>query len=66
MAADPVPRFRKHLIDTGVCSDDELSRIAEGALTEVEIALKTVMSADVPSAEELDKDVYATPIAYPV
>ena len=66
MAADPVPRFRRQLIDTGVCTDDELSGIDEGALTEVEMALKAVMSADAPSVEELDRDVYATPISYPV
>ncbi|MBP1822890.1 thiamine pyrophosphate-dependent dehydrogenase E1 component subunit alpha [Mycobacterium sp. OAE908] len=66
MAADPVPRFRRLLIDDGVCSDEELSRIDEGALTKVEMALKTVMAADAPSIDELDRDVYATPISYPV
>jgi TPP-dependent pyruvate/acetoin dehydrogenase alpha subunit len=66
MDADPVPRFRRQLIDGGVCSDEELSRIDEGALTEVEMALKTVMGADAPSIDELDRDVYATPISYPV
>jgi pyruvate dehydrogenase E1 component alpha subunit len=33
---------------------------------EVESALKTVLSAEAPSADELDRDVYATPIRYPV
>jgi acetoin:2,6-dichlorophenolindophenol oxidoreductase subunit alpha len=66
MEADPVPRFRKHLIDNGICSDDELSRIDEGALTEVESALKTVIGAEAPSIDELDRDVYASPIRYPV
>ena len=66
MAADPVPAFRRHLIDGGVCTDDELGRIDEGALTEVEAALKTVLAAEAPSADELDRDVYATPIKYPV
>jgi pyruvate dehydrogenase E1 component alpha subunit len=66
MAADPVPRFRRQLIDTGVCSDDELNRIDEGALIEVEAALTSVLSAEAPSIEELDRDVYATPISYPV
>jgi acetoin:2,6-dichlorophenolindophenol oxidoreductase subunit alpha len=65
LAADPVPRFRRHLIDDGLCTDDELSRIEEGALTAVEMALKTVMSADAASIEELDRDVYATPIRFP-
>jgi pyruvate dehydrogenase E1 component alpha subunit len=66
IAADPVPRFRRQLIDAGVCTDEELSRIDEGALTEVEMALKTVMGAQPPGIDELDRDVYATPISYPV
>jgi acetoin:2,6-dichlorophenolindophenol oxidoreductase subunit alpha len=66
MEADPVPRFRRHLIDDGICTDDELSGIDEGALTKVEAALQTVMSADAPTVDELDRDVYATPIRYPV
>ena len=65
-AADPVPRFRRQLIDTGLCTEDELRGIDEGAFTGVERALKAVMSADPPSVEELDRDVYATPIKYPV
>jgi pyruvate dehydrogenase E1 component alpha subunit len=65
VAADPVPRFRSQLIDNGVCTDEELSRIDEGALIEVEMALKTVISADAPSIGELDQDVYANPISYP-
>ncbi|HYZ66623.1 MAG TPA: thiamine pyrophosphate-dependent dehydrogenase E1 component subunit alpha, partial [Mycobacterium sp.] len=66
MTADPVPRFRRQLIDTGVCTDDELSGIDEGALRKVEMALKAVISAEAPAADELDRDVYATPLAYPV
>jgi pyruvate dehydrogenase E1 component alpha subunit len=66
MAADPVPAFRRRLIDEGLSSDDELSGIDEGALTAVEEALKTVLAAEPPSADELDRDVYATPIKYPV
>jgi pyruvate dehydrogenase E1 component alpha subunit len=49
-----------------VCTDDELSGIDEGALLSVEDALKTVMAADAPTVEELEKDVYASPIAFPV
>jgi pyruvate dehydrogenase E1 component alpha subunit len=66
IAADPVPRFRRQLIDDGVCADEELNGIDEGALIKVEEALKTVLSAEVPSIKELDRDVYATPIRYPV
>jgi pyruvate dehydrogenase E1 component alpha subunit len=66
MAADPVPRFRSHLAETGVCDEDELDRIDAEALATVETALKAVMSADSPSIDELDQDVYATPIKFPV
>ncbi|MFG1934711.1 thiamine pyrophosphate-dependent dehydrogenase E1 component subunit alpha [Mycobacterium sp. NPDC048908] len=66
MEADPVPRFRRRLTDTGVATDEELSRIDEGALTAVEMALKTVMSAATASIDELERDVYAIPISYPV
>jgi acetoin:2,6-dichlorophenolindophenol oxidoreductase subunit alpha len=65
MAADPVPRFRAHLADAGICGEDELNRIDDDALETVETALKTVMDADPPSVEELERDVYASPINYP-
>jgi acetoin:2,6-dichlorophenolindophenol oxidoreductase subunit alpha len=65
IAADPVPRFRRQLIDTGVCTDDELGTIDDDALTTVESALRTVLAAAAPTIEELERDVYATPIAFP-
>jgi acetoin:2,6-dichlorophenolindophenol oxidoreductase subunit alpha len=64
-AADPVPRFRRHLVDTGACTDDELNLVDEGALIAVEAALNTVMAAEAATVDELDKDVYATAIAFP-
>ncbi|MGZ4562704.1 MAG: thiamine pyrophosphate-dependent enzyme, partial [Mycobacterium sp.] len=66
MEADPVPRFRNHLAEAGICDQDELGRIDNEALATVEAALQTVMGADAPSIDELDKDVYATPIKFPV
>ncbi|WP_232011281.1 thiamine pyrophosphate-dependent dehydrogenase E1 component subunit alpha [Mycobacterium shigaense] len=66
LAADPVPRFRNRLANTGICSRDELDSIERGALDAVETALRTVLSADTPAVEELSRDVYATPIGYPV
>ena len=64
--ADPVPRFRAHLIDAGVCTDDELTGIEEDALDSGRSGPETVMAADPPLVDELERDVYATPIAYPV
>lgn len=66
LAADPVPRFRRRLANTGICDEHELARIDDAAVATVESALQTVMSADSPSAGELDRDVYATPIKFPV
>jgi acetoin:2,6-dichlorophenolindophenol oxidoreductase subunit alpha len=66
MAADPVPRFRNHLSEAGICDADELKRIDDEALRTVETALSTVMSADAPSVDDLDHDVYSTPIKFPV
>ncbi len=66
MAADPVPRFRDHLAASGVCDAGELDRIDNEALAAVESALQAVMDAEVPSLDELDRDVYASPITYPV
>lgn len=66
IAADPIPAFRRRLVDGGVASDDELSRIEEGALAAVEEALRTVLAAPPPTPDELDTDVYARPIKHPV
>ncbi len=46
MAADPVPKFRAHLADAGICTEAELDGIDNDALATVEAALKTVMDAD--------------------
>lgn len=66
MATDPVPRFRNHLLEAGICGEDELSRIDDNALHIVETALSAVLNADSPSADELERDVYAAPIGFPV
>jgi len=66
MEADPVPRFRGHLAETGICTEEELDRIETEARQTVEAALSTVMSAEVAAVDELDRDVYATPIGFPV
>src|SRR3984885_1484666 len=66
MAADPVPRFRSHLAEAGICAEDELDSIDKEASATVETARKAVMSAGPPPIHELDRDVYATPIKFPV
>src|ERR1700760_221938 len=66
MEADPVPKFRAHLSEAGICDEAELASIDDDALATVEAALQTVMAAESPSVDELDRDVYATPIKFPV
>jgi acetoin:2,6-dichlorophenolindophenol oxidoreductase subunit alpha len=66
MAADPVPAFRRALVDGGIATDDELAGVDEGAVTAVEEALRAVLAAPSPTVDELDEDVYATPIKFPV
>jgi pyruvate dehydrogenase E1 component alpha subunit len=66
MDDDPVPKFRSQLAAAGICDETELTSIDDDALATVEAALQTVMAADSPSVDELDRDVYATPIKYPV
>jgi TPP-dependent pyruvate/acetoin dehydrogenase alpha subunit len=65
MAADPVPRFRSHLAEAGICGEDELNRIENDGVDAVETALKTVLSAEPPPVEELERDVYASSIKFP-
>ena len=61
-----MPKFRAHLAEAGICDEAELDSIDNDALATVEAALQTVMAADSPSVDELDRDVYATPIKFPV
>lgn len=65
LAADPVPRFREQLAATGVCTAEDLDVIDESALAAVESAIRTVLAAPPAGLDELDRDVYATPIGYP-
>jgi acetoin:2,6-dichlorophenolindophenol oxidoreductase subunit alpha len=66
IAADPVPKFRNHLAEAGICGEAELDSIDNAALATVEAALNIVMNAESPSVDELERDVYATPIRFPV
>ncbi|WP_081290117.1 thiamine pyrophosphate-dependent dehydrogenase E1 component subunit alpha [Mycobacterium asiaticum] len=65
LAADPVPRFRGHLEAAGICTAEELDRIDADALAAVEAALAAVLNADASPIDDLEQDVYATPITFP-
>src|SRR5262249_2476518 len=57
-AADPIPRYRRRLIESGVCSEDELDAIERQSTERVNSAVEEVLSAPVPDPDELDKDFY--------
>ena len=59
MAKDPVPAFRAKLIETGVASEDQLAAIETDIARQIEEAIQFALNSDVPSAEELMRDVYA-------
>ncbi|MCK9928949.1 thiamine pyrophosphate-dependent dehydrogenase E1 component subunit alpha [Frankia sp. Mgl5] len=59
--ADPIPRFRSRLLETGVCDEHELDEIEAAAVAAVEEALTAVLAAPVAALDELDRDVYADP-----
>ncbi|WP_035752192.1 thiamine pyrophosphate-dependent dehydrogenase E1 component subunit alpha [Parafrankia discariae] len=59
--ADPIPRFRSRLLETGVCDRQALDEIEAGATAAVEEALAAVLAAPAATLDELDRDVYADP-----
>jgi pyruvate dehydrogenase E1 component alpha subunit len=63
--ADPVPRFRAHLVESGICSDAELDAIEANAVETVDEAVAAVMAAPAPGPDELDRDVFASPLKSP-
>ena len=58
-AADPLPTFRKRLLDENTCTESELAQIEADAQAAVEDALATVLASPPPALDVLDRDVYA-------
>jgi pyruvate dehydrogenase E1 component alpha subunit len=59
LEADPLPRFRARLIADGICTEPELDVIEDAARAAVEDAVAAVVAAPLPSADELERDLYA-------
>jgi pyruvate dehydrogenase E1 component alpha subunit len=57
-AADPIPRYRNKLLDTGVLSEAELAPIDQQAKDQVEAALQEVLASPTPGMDELEKDFF--------
>jgi len=56
---DPIPNFRKRLIDEKVCNEEELKAIEDAAVEELAHAIEFAESSPFPSDEELFADLYA-------
>ena len=56
---DPIPRFRKQLIETGVLNEKAADEIDQEVLEEVDKAVKFAEESPFPEPEETLEDVYA-------
>ncbi|MFQ6076096.1 MAG: thiamine pyrophosphate-dependent dehydrogenase E1 component subunit alpha [Candidatus Bathyarchaeia archaeon] len=56
---DPIPRFRKKLIEEGILTEEEAKGIEEGILEEIEEAVKFAEESPFPEGEDSLEDVYA-------
>jgi len=55
---DPIPRFRKKLIEMGVLTDKEADKIHQEVETEIDEAVKFAAESPFPEPEETLEDVY--------
>jgi pyruvate dehydrogenase E1 component alpha subunit len=62
MADDPVPRFRKKLIDERIATEEQLAEIDAGIARQIEAAIEAAMAAPYPALDELRHDVFAEEI----
>lgn len=59
IAADPVPRFRRLLLDTGVATEGQLSAIEADIERQLDDALEYALQSEFPDLVELRRDVFA-------
>ena len=56
---DPIPRFRKHLIEMGILSEKEAEKIHKEVEAEMDQAIRFAEESPYPAAEKTLDDVYA-------
>jgi TPP-dependent pyruvate/acetoin dehydrogenase alpha subunit len=56
---DPIPRFRKRLVEMGVLTEKEADKIHQEILKEIDDAVKFADESPLPAPEETLEDVYA-------
>ncbi|MFT3930776.1 MAG: thiamine pyrophosphate-dependent enzyme [Spongiibacteraceae bacterium] len=61
----PVPATRKLLLESGICTEDELAAIDDAAKTEVAEAVEWAMNSPVSGEDEMLLDVYGDPTVVP-
>ncbi len=61
LAKDPIPRFRKVLVEEGVLTEEQAERIEEEVIKEIEEAVEYARSSPSPAPEDALKDVYGSP-----
>ena len=59
MKRDPIPRFKKKLIEKGVLTEREANEIDQAMLKELDDAVKFTQESPFPDPEEALEDVYA-------
>ncbi|MDB5725564.1 MAG: pyruvate dehydrogenase [Novosphingobium sp.] len=62
IAADPLPLFRQKLIDTGVATEEQLAKLTADTEAEVQDAIEFGTASELPSVDELRRDVFAEEI----
>jgi pyruvate dehydrogenase E1 component alpha subunit len=62
IAKDPLPLFRQKLIDTGVATEEQLAKLTADIEAEVQDAIEFGTASELPSVDELRRDVFAEEI----
>lgn len=58
MAKDPLPAYRRWLLELGHASEEKLAAIEKGIESEIDAAVEFAMTSEAPDAIELRRDVY--------
>jgi len=63
MANDPVPRFRRQLIDSGIATEADLAAMEARIESDLDDAVEFAIASPFPDLAEMKRDVYAEEIA---
>lgn len=63
IADDPVPRFRRKLIDDGIATEADLASLEDAIEADLDDAVEFAIQSAYPDLGELQRDVYAEEIA---